>query len=198
MLTIKRNKKGQFVEGYQKHQKNLLKKGLRKCWRCEKVLTLSEENFYRSKNEIGGFQYICKNCVRVYRREGYQKNKEKEKRYQRRYYKNNKEYCKQWAREYNKSVRGRYYRYRSDAKKRNLSWELTLEDFERIVKQPCSYCGIDSSKRLIGVDRKDNKKGYSVDNSVPCCEIHNMMKKEMSVKEFIEECGKVVRYKKIK
>ena len=49
---------------------------LRKCSLCKKELELSSKNFYKSKNEVGGFDYRCKPCKLTH----YQNNKEKYKK----------------------------------------------------------------------------------------------------------------------
>ena len=52
----------------------------RKCSRCKSEKPLTAEFFYRKKNEVGGFRYICKTCSkpedRVKDKIRYQNNKE--------------------------------------------------------------------------------------------------------------------------
>lgn len=169
---------------------NLIDQNKRRCWRCKRVLPLNADNFYRNKNEIGGFNYICKQCAREYRREGYRKNKEREKENQRQYYKKNREYLMRYSKKYRKTVRGIYFSYKGDAKRRNLKWDLSVEDFEKIISKPCYYCGSKNGK-YSGVDRIDNSVGYIKGNCVPCCRKCNMMKKDMSKDEFISQCRKI-------
>ena len=45
-----------------------------------------------------------------------------------------------------------------NAYKRGLLFTLSESDFERLVIQPCIYCGFHSSTRLNGIDRVDNNK----------------------------------------
>lgn len=88
-----------------------------------------------------------------------------------------------------------YQLYKRLAKKRNYEFLLTLEQFENITIQSCTYCGI-APKSIFynrnktetcnynGVDRINNKEGYTINNSVPCCTDCNWAKKERSFSEF--------------
>jgi hypothetical protein len=92
--------------------------------------------------------------------------------------------------------------YLADAKKRNLSFDLTHEQFRDLCQKPCAYGGClpsrvntsNSGEQFIynGVDRVDSTKGYSVENCVPCCNIHNKMKSSLTLSQFLEYCQKVV------
>ena len=41
------------------------------------------------------------------------------------------------------------------------------------------------------VDRKDNKKGYNIDNCFSCCSICNKMKSNIEIEVFISKCKKI-------
>lgn len=80
-----------------------------------------------------------------------------------------------------------------DAKTRGYEWELSLEQFEKIVSSNCQSCGIAPSQlhrikeysfRYTGIDRKDNSKGYTLDNVRPFCHTCNMAKYRSSDAEF--------------
>lgn len=82
--------------------------------------------------------------------------------------------------------------YKRNAKKRNLEWSITLEQFDKLIFSNCYYCGDEprvhelKRKTLIynGLDRVDNNKGYIIDNVVACCTICNMMKYTLSLDDF--------------
>ena len=74
-----------------------------------------------------------------------------------------------------------YCSYRYNAKNRGLSFELTIEDFEKLIPGKCFYCGEDSN----GIDRWDNNIGYTVENSLSCCSYCNFIKRSKSPDEFI-------------
>jgi hypothetical protein len=73
-------------------------------------------------------------------------------------------------------------RWKSGAKKRNKSWQLTDAQAAWLSKQPCFYCGKEpfqlhnKTHAYMGIDRIDNTKGYQVDNVVPCCKNCNFAK----------------------
>lgn len=95
---------------------------------------------------------------------------------------------------------------------------LEKSDWLSVVTQPCHYCGkmevrnsavsrrreahrrvneADLGKwdvQMVGVDRKDASKGYTLDNVVPCCQRCNRMKLDSSYQEFREEIKTVFKH----
>lgn len=74
---------------------------------------------------------------------------------------------------------------------------LTKDDAMKLFKGNCFYCGKEPSsvKRTAktygefiynGIDRKDNSKGYTVDNCVSCCEFCNFTKSDTPYEKFVE------------
>jgi hypothetical protein len=89
-----------------------------------------------------------------------------------------------------------YQAYKTNAKKRNLPFELTYEQVINLCLKNCTYCGnepISISKavdiigifKYNGIDRKDNNLGYTENNSISCCKICNWMKQKLSYDDFI-------------
>jgi len=84
-----------------------------------------------------------------------------------------------WSTTYRTTSIPRHTSYGTSAKKRNLSFEISKEEFEEIVKQPCYLCGLAPSEHHHnGVDRYDNTIGYLPENCRSCCGHCNMMKKD--------------------
>jgi hypothetical protein len=83
----------------------------------------------------------------------------------------------------------RQYAYK--AKKRNLSFSLTLEEFEKLTGAPCHYCNEYPS---MGIDRVDNRIGYNSRNVVPCCMECNFMKRAMLPHRFIYRALKIAKH----
>jgi hypothetical protein len=86
--------------------------------------------------------------------------------------------------------------YKSSAKKRNLPFELSKEEFEALTKGTCFFCGkepgqlrksttSDDTYYYNGIDRLDSSKGYVKGNVVSCCKDCNMAKMDNSVSYFI-------------
>ena len=80
--------------------------------------------------------------------------------------------------------------YRSNAKRKNLQWGLTREQFRGLVKASCHYCG---NLRSGGIDRL-NGGGYTVENVVSCCAACNYAKGRLTETQFIELVEKIYRY----
>lgn len=81
-----------------------------------------------------------------------------------------------------KAVRDSFGSYRGNAKRKKISFDLSLDQFRILVLRACEYCG--EKHRPNGVDRSDNSMGYSLRNCVPCCSICNYAKRERSTSEF--------------
>lgn len=94
------------------------------------------------------------------------------------------------------------------AKNRNLDFNLSLEEFKKIISGNCNYCGKEPVLSGIsknynktgvpvknnGIDRLDNKIGYTINNCVPCCKMCNFMKKNYIVSEFLNHISTIYKY----
>jgi hypothetical protein len=136
----------------------------------------SSTDFYADKSNKDGLYYLCKTC---------QSAKMKKIR------KENPEKTKIKYKEHNQSIAGKYREYKFNAKDRGIVFDLTKDDFESFWQKPCHYC--DSPIETIGIDRKDNSIGYTLDNCLSCCITCNSSKSKRTYEEFIEHCKKVAR-----
>ena len=84
-----------------------------------------------------------------------------------------------------------YDRYKYSAERRNVVFELNLEEFKSYWKKPCSYCG--GEIQTIGLDRIDNDLGYIKENITPCCTVCNLSKRGMLAEDYISHCVKVAK-----
>lgn len=98
-----------------------------------------------------------------------------------------------------------FWSYANSARKRNLEFTLSKEEFVEICESNCFYCNSVPSKQVgldsyngkflcNGVDRMDNTKGYTSDNSVPCCSTCNYAKHKLGTMEFIAHCNRIAQY----
>lgn len=86
--------------------------------------------------------------------------------------------------------------YKAGARKRHLEFALTEDDLLRLFSGTCFYCEAlpistsrtqYSSFRYNGIDRKDNSKGYTLENSVTCCRWCNEMKWDHALDQFLNQ-----------
>lgn len=80
---------------------------------------------------------------------------------------------------YNKTIRGiknRTTRGKHQANRRGLEWAITENELQKLREQPCHYCAAPLHETGHGLDRKDNAKGYTAGNVVPCCATCNKVK----------------------
>lgn len=78
--------------------------------------------------------------------------------------------------------------YVTKAYERGYSMDLQFDDFKKLVLSPCYYCKSQKENEVNGIDRIDNSKGYTKENSVPCCQICNRMKLIYHPAFFITKC----------
>jgi hypothetical protein len=94
--------------------------------------------------------------------------------------------------------------YEAGAKKRNMTFALSREDFVDLLKQNCFYCDEQPKNnytkkykhkqfifKYTGIDRVDNTKGYTIDNVLPCCKDCNYSKNKRSKEEFLLHIKKI-------
>lgn len=97
-----------------------------------------------------------------------------------------------------------YLNYQISAKKRNLEWNLTKEEFTKLTQSNCQYCNIEPKQErkppgaygsyiYNGIDRIDSLLGYVIENCVPCCFQCNQAKMDYSLEEFKKWLLKVVK-----
>jgi hypothetical protein len=80
-----------------------------------------------------------------------------------------------------------YNRYQKNSIRRGLEFTLDLETYIEAINKPCVYCG-EKDKKYSGLDRINNKIGYTKENIAPCCEMCNFLKGKLSVEDFINQC----------
>lgn len=96
-----------------------------------------------------------------------------------------------------------WHAYLRGAKERNYEFTLTKEEFRKLTKENCWYCGKKPSGikqykgcrdyyLYNGIDRVDNDKGYVIENCMPCCKTCNYMKSTLPADMFINHVRKIV------
>lgn len=93
-------------------------------------------------------------------------------------------------------LRQAYSRYVSSAVKRNIGWELTPEECMELFRKNCAYCDAPANrgaKHGNGIDRMDSALAYTHENTVSCCTECNMMKRSMSVLQFLSKATAICK-----
>ena len=155
----------------------------------EKIKKYRKEYLEKNKEKIKKYRELNKGKISEWSRK-YRKTKHNIE-YRKKYYRKNKEKIKQQTKRRRNTSSGKFRAYIKGAKERNIKFCLTFKEFENFWQKPCRYCG--DKIKTIGLDRVNNKKGYIIDNVVPCCEKCNRMKNSYNKKDFINHCIKIVR-----
>ena len=107
-----------------------------------------------------------------------------------------------------------YNKYKWSAKRKKHSFRLSKKTFKILTSSNCYYCGQEpknirtmtgkkglsleakeySKYYFNGLDRKNNNKGYTKDNVVPCCSSCNFLKGNRNYEEFLARVFKISKY----
>lgn len=94
-----------------------------------------------------------------------------------------------------RGLKPRYNKYLNNARYKNRTFDLDIEEFDLLTKQPCFFCGGYSSEFngefYTGLDRIDDRGGYSIKNCRPCCDVCNFMKRKMTAQSFLAHINKI-------
>ena len=145
----------------------------------DSILAYKKEYAKKNADKIKEKQKVYRE---THREELSSKQKERQQKNKQKYY-----YTKH-------KLSGRYSTYRSNAIKRGIPFDLTIEQFDLITSKPCHYCGecdVYEDMTFTGVDRMDSSKGYIFNNCVPCCRICNSMKSDLDLDVFLKKINKI-------
>lgn len=171
----------------------------KKCTKCGE--TKSVNDFYKNSKSKDGLKTWCKVCHladskkreknynekrRLYRLEHKEEYRQKKKVY----YIENKDKILSDNSQWRKTFNGRLLSYQRSAKKRNIEWLLTEDDFKFFWGVPCNYCG--DEIETIGIDRIDNEKPYILENCTSCCSTCNKMKLDLTHEKFINKIKQIL------
>ncbi len=97
-----------------------------------------------------------------------------------------------------------YHDYKTDAKERGFTFELSFDTFCNLINKNCHYCNRSPSNNkkskygnilYNGVDRKDSLKGYIEGNVLPCCYQCNKAKSDTPYEDFLNWVKSVYQYR---
>jgi len=180
------------------------------CGHCK--LEKLKEEFNKNKSDIDGLQTICRACKKEYNKKYHEENKEHRKKYYKEYKIKNKEKTKEYK--IKNKEKGRIWSYLPQsvfniilnrAKKRNLEC-MTKEEFISWYKKQnreCHYCKRseeEACKEIVNgrkfgrlsIDRKDNTRGYILNNIVLACFRCNGIKSAYYTEQEMLQFGAIV------
>ncbi len=86
------------------------------------------------------------------------------------------------------------YRYKAENRRnKSIPFKISLSLFRYLILQPCFYCNKKWYSQSIyrgfvltynGIDRVDNSRGYTWDNTITCCGTCNNAKEQMTIETF--------------
>ncbi len=156
------------------------------CRKCK--IDKSESQFYPDKFSSDGYRCYCKMCQKQIAKLDYNKEAHQLK------YVLNKESILTKHKKWGQQIGGRFATYKSRAKRKNILFNLSIDEFTVIVNKSCYYCGeFSKNKNFCGIDRLDSNGCYTIDNCVSCCRECNIMKNTLSKKEFFDKIKRIFK-----
>jgi hypothetical protein len=188
---------------------------MKKCIGCSKEKQLDCFGSDRRSNDLKTSR--CKDCInaryhedpeykakvieraKINRLKNPDRSKERRNRklqhpdYNKDYYLLNKVKLDELATERSKTIKGRYSKYKYNAKCKKRSFTLSLDEFTLFWGKDCAYCG--DPIQTIGLDRVDSKLGYEIDNVVSCCSICNSIKLDHDLSFLHSHIEKMIQHR---
>jgi len=184
------NTKHQAIRNWQKNNPEKVK-AIQKRWREKRKSDPVRSEIAKAKAKIYCTLYRAqyRDRVNLYHERYKSKNADKIKEYRKLYRLSHVDKIRKDRSMYGDKLLSRYKSMIDGATRRNYVVSISLNEFSEVVSNPCLYCG--ESEKKIGVDRIDNSKGYTLENSAPCCKVCNTMKLAMTVDEFFKHIKKI-------
>ncbi|MDB4330447.1 hypothetical protein N9948_01865 [bacterium] len=107
-------------------------------------------------------------------------------------------------------MRGGYNSLKRRAKQKGLSTSLSFLEYAHLKRQDCCYCGVSNlllkyycqvmriNTPFMSIDRADNRRGYTKENSVAACYLCNRTKSSFFNYEEMCKIGKMFVAPKLK
>ena len=137
-------------------------------------------------------EYHKRNYVKARKKEYSKEHREEARKNARNYYWRHKEERRELLRQRFYEPKYQFFSLKSSAKRRGLVVEIELDDFIKITKGLCEYCG--EINAGFGVDRVDSSIGYLKYNCVSCCSDCNFMKLSKTKQQFLEKVERIYKH----
>lgn len=97
--------------------------------------------------------------------------------------------------------------YKARSQDRGREFKLSYQQFKTLLFSPCHYCGRPADQgnlfrrntqsfRCHGIDRVDNAKGYTPENSVACCIWCNASKSVLGASDWLQQIKRIYEHSK--
>ena len=164
----------------------MTQKKMKNCYKCKIDKPSTKEFFHLDNTRSDGFCYRCKECSKG--------TIDKRKNRWKMTMTDEQKVLKQVStHNYRKTEKGKSIDIISSYKqfdvKKKFEHDLTQSFVISSLKLPCIYCGDVSP----GLDRKDNSKGHTIDNCVPCCKECNVSRMDNFTYDEMVILGKTIR-----
>lgn len=152
--------------------------------------------------DFGAGKTICQQCFNEEMRMRHKEDEEYHSKRQQKdikHYANNKEKQCAEGRAYNRTPKGKFAMAKRIAKRRDIDWNLTPEQYVKLTAPKCFYCSYRLGKPTeagVGLDRKDNDYGYSENNVLSCCGTCNKLRGNwLTVEETSVAVNAILRFR---
>lgn len=119
-------------------------------------------------------------------------NKDKVEASRQRFFQLNPEYKNTYQRKWWSTLVGRYLTLKITARNKKRELKITFEQWQDLMERPCYYCKLNLVTNYgYCLDRIDSNLGYTLENVVPCCQLCNQMKSNLTQKEFMNHVKRI-------
>lgn len=117
--------------------------------------------------------------------------------------------CRSESRVEETGVNNLFSMYKRKSRLRNINFALSRDEFHKLIKGNCAYCGIEPSQLLKrpkskkpqilynGIDRIDSSKSYIIDNCVSACRYCNQSKSDLDLEEWKSHLKRMCKWLQI-
>jgi len=97
---------------------------------------------------------------------------------------------------YNTIPNDKFRVYKLYAEEKGYEFNISFEEFKKIIESDCFYCGCKRGLNLNTIDRLDSNLGYIKENMVPSCKTCNFMKNTLNLNTFLLMCVHIATFNK--
>ena len=94
--------------------------------------------------------------------------------------------------DFSRTPRGRYRLLRYNARRLGVALQIDFDTYAELISQPCAYCGFPLAETGRGLDRKEPRGDYTVENVVPSCGECNAFKNALFTHDEMLVIGRAV------